>query len=716
MISPAPPEPREPAPVPSPRRQTRLWLVAGLVALLPLLTLVYCWLAAGERIVFDHGVELVAVTAPAEVARGDRLTLRLEFAAPHALPKDYAIFVHAESTSGELGACRMNVSRRPDLPTTRWNGKIVHEVSTEVARGCARGGLMIYAGMYDPVAGDRLRVAVPVSDDNRVFAGATEVVKRDADETPVTLSADELLLEERLTQVFPWWPWLWGVCLSAGLALLLLSRLASADDGARSSLVRARVAPRWERFALAVPVVLFLLGILVVLEFIKDDAYISFRYAHNLVVGQGLVFNPGERLEGITNFLWVLVLAPFEALGLDLFQVCEILGSALGIACLALTARFSAWMNGPRRDLLQLWGALWLASSSSFVLYAKSGLEQPLAAFLPLAGAFVLYRARERAQAGESGRSVDRGYLGAGLLLGAGCMTRPELHLLAVLIALPVAVDVVRARRVGRPELALAAGVLAITVPSHAFRYLYYGTLVPNTFYVKTSAGSVWRQGLNTLRDMFEFNDTGMLAVLAPLAFADRRRLLEKSAFALISAAFMIYYVRVGIDEMHWHRLYIPALPFLCVLAALGVQNVIDLVRARARPIWIGALVTALAWLGGLWAAGSNFMTTYKAQSGFDGHGDLAGTFHPDLGKFLVRHERPGGLVAFQDMGSTPYHAPDLSFLDFFGLVDETVAHARHAHGLHTFLSGDEREHQKYDAEMREYFFARDPGWTILTV
>jgi tetratricopeptide (TPR) repeat protein len=33
-----------------------------------------------------------------------------------------------------------------------------------------------------------------------------------------------------------------------------------------------------------------------------DDAFISFRYAPNL----GLVFDPGERVEGYTNLLWVL--------------------------------------------------------------------------------------------------------------------------------------------------------------------------------------------------------------------------------------------------------------------------------------------------------------------------------------------------------------------------------------------------------------------------
>ena len=43
--------------------------------------------------------------------------------------------------------------------------------------------------------------------------------------------------------------------------------------------------------------------------FLTDDAFISFRYVRNLLEGYGLVFNRGERVEGYSNFLWVLELA-----------------------------------------------------------------------------------------------------------------------------------------------------------------------------------------------------------------------------------------------------------------------------------------------------------------------------------------------------------------------------------------------------------------------
>ncbi|HEX6244775.1 MAG TPA: hypothetical protein VFZ61_27840, partial [Polyangiales bacterium] len=469
---------------------------------------------------------------------------------------------------------------------------------------------------------------------------------------------------------------------------------------------------------LALPAVPFVIGMLMVLEFIKDDAYISFRYAYNLVHGEGLVFNPGERLEGITNFFWTLLLTPFEALGLDLFQVCELLGTAIAIGCLVLVARLTAFLEEGRSGLgWYLWGAFWLASSGSFAVYTNSGLEQPLAALLPLAGAVVLYRNRARSRSDEPA-AVARGYLVAGLLLGAGCLTRPELHLSAVLVALPALYDVARARRIERPEWRLVAGVLGVTAPAHLFRYLYYGSLIPNTFYVKTSSDSgVLKQGLDTLRDMFAFNYTGLLLVLAPLAFLSRRRSLEKLSCLAISVAFLAYYARVGVDEMHWHRLYIPALPFACALAAAGASNLLVLLRDALRlPRPAHLALLAAGWVGVSWWVYQDLRVTYQAHGGFNGYADFAGTFHPDMGKFLVRHERPGGLVAFQDMGSTPYHAPDLKFLDFFGLVDGTVAHARHAHGLHTFIYNNPMAQRAYDAEMRDYFFRRNPEWTIMTI
>jgi arabinofuranosyltransferase len=699
-----------------------------LLAVSPVLVALLASVFAGGRssAVFAQDVELTGITVPREIAPGSSLALAVRLKVRHPLDARRLVFVHVQGPRG----CQAVGDGSPDPPSTSWGDqKIDVDVRVSVPPGCEPGTADINVGLYDPATGARLKLLEPPADDNALCAGWVDVVPSNPDVGPRTLTVGAARLRLRRfvddwRPALPLAPWIAGVIVAMGLAAWIVRK---PRRGARDAPLGAKAGERpvWvRRLGLAAPAVPFFLGILVVLEWVKDDAYISFRYAHNLVSGHGLVFNTGERLEGFTNFLWVFILAPFEALGWDLFQVCEVLGTVLGITCLVLTARMTEWIGGggQNRALSFLWSAVWLSTSSSFVLWAKAGLEQPLVSLLPVAGAFVLWRARDlsRSDVPDERRSAERRYLASGLILGAGCMTRPELHLLAILVGAPLVVDAARRRAVTRAEALYAAGILAVTVPCHAFRYAYYGALVPNTFYVKTGTGSVvWHAGLGTLREMLLFNATGVLVLFAPLSFASRRRVVEKGTMAAIAAAFMVYYVKVGVDEMQWHRLYLPALPFLCVLAACGLQEVIEAAVSRLATkddTTVRMLAYGLGWGGVLFAAGQNFQFTYREQHGFDGHGDLAGTFHPDLGKFLVRHERPGGLVAFQDMGSTPYHAPDINFLDFCGLVDRTVAHARHDYGLHAWVGGDPDAERRYEAEMRDYFFRRGPEWTILTI
>jgi len=73
--------------------------------------------------------------------------------------------------------------------------------------------------------------------------------------------------------------------------------------------IRARRRERWLIAVVAATVILAFLFGAIQRFLVCDDAFISFRYARHLAEGQGLVWNPEERVEGYTNFLWVLVLA-----------------------------------------------------------------------------------------------------------------------------------------------------------------------------------------------------------------------------------------------------------------------------------------------------------------------------------------------------------------------------------------------------------------------
>jgi arabinofuranosyltransferase len=688
------------------------------LVVLPLL-LAWLFLAVRSRgpVQFDHGVQLVEASVPGGAAIGGTLPIDLKYTSDQPLPPEASVFLHIEATGPHADRnCRM-IADRPVPPglTSQWKaGEVVtHHIDVAVPASCRESEFRVVTGLWNMRDGGRFKVIDPASLDDRLHIADIEIGS-DADPDKRVLSGAAVKRYARLALFRPFFRWILGLMIVAALTVVFAGRVREKEDADRDALPKPL-----QIVALLLPTTILVLGILVVLEFVKDDAYISWRYAHNFVKGKGLVFNPGERLEGFTNFLWTIFLSPFEALGWDLFQVCEWIGTGLSIIVIAQMMLLTIRLDEPRKDLSFAWGATWLASSSSWVLWAKSGLEQALAATLPLVGAALLFRVIEDANVAET-RDVQRKAVLSGVLMAAGCMTRPEIHLVTVIVGLPLVWEVYKHKRIPRYALMWAGVILAITITFHLWRYSYYHSWLPNTFYVKTGKGSmIWRAGLDQLREMLDFNHLGYALLFVPFAFATRKRMTIKLVSLAISIAFMGYIVKVGVDEMQWYRLYLPALPFVLVLAGLGLRNIFDALLAilnRENDTNARWLFAAVGWGGVLYASSQNFQFTYKELHGFDGHGDLSGMYHPDMGKFIVRHDRPGALVAFQDMGSTPYHAPDINWLDFIGLTEGTVARARHSYGLHAFVPSDPVAKRLYDADMRAYFWKRNPEWAILTV
>jgi arabinofuranosyltransferase len=702
-----------------PAAPPRLTLTRKLALLvLPLLLVwFYVFVRSQGPVRFDRGVELVEAVIPGGAAIGGTLPIDLRYRSAAALAPEEWIFLHIEAQGEHADRnCRIIADRpAPVGLTTQWaaGAVVTHHLDIAVPSSCKDADFRVLTGVWNTKDGDRLKLIDPPSLDDRLHLTDLEIGS-EADPDKRTLSGSAIKRGARLALVQPFAKWGLGVLVAAFLAVVFSRRIGEKEDLDHKTLPR-----HLQLVALILPTALLICGILVVLEFVKDDAYISFRYAHNFVKGKGLVFNPGEKLEGYTNFLWTMLMVPFEALGWDLFQVCEWIGTALSIGVITAMMLVTIRLDQARKDLSFAWGAMWLASSTSWVVWAKSGLEQSLATFLPLASAALLFRVTEDAAVNED-RDVHRKALLSGVLMALGCMTRPDIHLIAAIVGVPLLVEAIRLRRIPKYALLWTAVILAIVVPFHLLRYRYYHSWLPNTFYVKTGKGSmIWRAGLDQLREMLDFNHLGYVLLFVPFAFATRKRLVPKLVALAISIAFMGYLVKVGVDEMQWYRLYLPALPFLLILAGLGLRNLLDALldlfarKGNENARWLAA---AMGWGVVLYAGSKNFQYTYKELHGFDGHGDLSGMYHPDLGKFITRHERPGGLVAFQDMGSTPYHAPDVNFLDFIGLTEGTVARARNAYGLHAFVATEGGAKKKYDADMRDYFWKRNPEWAILTV
>lgn len=189
--------------------------------------------------------------------------------------------------------------------------------------------------------------------------------------------------------------------------------------------------------------------------FVADDAYISLRYARNLVDGHGLVWNPGEAVEGYSNLAWVLVSAAAMALGLD--PVLAIRG--FGVLCAVLT--LSTLVHRAPSSTGAAVAGLAFAASATVAAWCGAGLEQPLLAYL------VVFAAT---------RPFD---LASGIALGVAAITRPDGILLAAAVVVAA-----------RPRLAHAVPVAVAFLGQLAFRKLTYGAWVPNTAHAKLAFGA----------------------------------------------------------------------------------------------------------------------------------------------------------------------------------------------------------------------------------
>src|SRR5260370_30295516 len=107
-----------------------------------------------------------------------------------------------------------------------------------------------------------------------------------------------------------------------------------------------------------------------------DDAFIVYRYAANLARGEGFVFNPGERVEGVTCFLWAIALAPTAALGLPLPRVAPVLTAIAGLTTLAILPGLAARLDGRSRwDVGDLTAPAFLTVLPGFAVWSAGALE-----------------------------------------------------------------------------------------------------------------------------------------------------------------------------------------------------------------------------------------------------------------------------------------------------------------------------------------------------
>ena len=418
-----------------------------------------------------------------------------------------------------------------------------------------------------------------------------------------------------------------------------------------------------------------------------EDYYITYRASKNLVLGHGLVFQPGERVHTFTSPLGVLLPAltlwisggTSDAAALMGFRLLSV--AALGVAA-GLLWRLcrEQWRLSP---LVSALVGLWFLTDAKTVDFSINGMET---AFLLLALVLFLRSLQAAAPTAWLKLGVAAAALQwtrpDGVVLGGACVAGFWLFAPATLPHGTRAGALVVFWR----ALAVAA---AIYLPWVAWATWFYGSPIPNTviakalplafaplqswwellllpwiselstaFFPTYSHMGGWPRGLLLLG----YGVVGLLAHWWVLPWANPR------GRAVSFAAFLFGLYLCCIKVYPW---YLP--PAALLLFITGGFALSDLRRWWPEPRW---MAIAAVWAFGLGATALQVAALVLTAQQMKAQEALIESQRTTIGQFLRQQAHPGDRVFLECVGYIGFFS-ELKILDYPGLTAPEVVRAR---------------------------------------
>ncbi len=400
-------------------------------------------------------------------------------------------------------------------------------------------------------------------------------------------------------------------------------------------------------------------------RFVQDDAFISFRYAKNLVDGNGLVFNPGQPVEGYTNFLWTVLMAVPIALGLDPVVFSQVAGILAMVGTVLVTERLGTQVL--RSSVRGTVVAIALVLQFSFLAYGTGGLETQLQSFL--VSSAVLALVPWLGMPGRDGAAAARAG-GASALIAMALLTRLDSAVLLVVPGVVAAVVLVRRRAVAHLA-ALVVPAAVILGAWFAWKVAYYGAAVPNTLEAKSMGPTSVLVGAAFL---FVFVWYSLYTVFLPALVRRARDLVGIPGMWPVVGALLVwvvYLLYVGADFMEF-RFMVPAMPFIAVV----LIGIIYCCRSvAARWILVSALMLGLPFHAALFEGQINVDSTRTLEQwvvGPTGWVAMGRRLARDVATVAGSADDPP-VIAVSAAGAIPYES-DLPTVDMLGLNDPVTA------------------------------------------
>ena len=435
--------------------------------------------------------------------------------------------------------------------------------------------------------------------------------------------------------------------------------------------------------AFGLPYLILLVGVYSIFCVTTDDPFITYRYAANLLAGHGPVFNVGERVEGYSSPLHLLLMALLLKIlpSVDILFKAKLLGVSLAALALWQTRRLALALG--QSDGESLLAQTLVAVNNNFAVAAVNGMETTLAVCLVLASVLTFGREFE-------GRG---GVRSAGLLFLA-LLARPDAALLFAVLLVVRVIGAVRRHLSWRDTVGWASVFLLLAAGLLLARFAYYGQWVPNTYYAKqVTSQYAWQWGplyllhpLSPIRVAWDYlrfpvplwstqwQALGTVAFWGLALFGSVRRGWWAGALSGIILAQMAFVLHFGGDWMPGWRFVVPVLPLLAVLQVQGLRRLRGRgwVRTAAAPALVVALwaVCAVVCPRDPWS-NARFSTSSADLLSAD---NALGRKWVAANGYIRDVLPPGGLIAYSEMGFAGYSNPDKAFIDVRGLTDREIA------------------------------------------
>ncbi len=337
------------------------------------------------------------------------------------------------------------------------------------------------------------------------------------------------------------------------------------------------------------------------LRWLGDDIFIGLRYVQNLLAGNGLVYNKGERVEGFTDFLWIMLISLFTWMKRDPINTVQVLGVLSSVGTLILFSIITFKISNRNKVFILPFITLALAFNYDYNTWATSGLETSFFSFLLCCSFYVFF---------FSEMKETKKYIVAGLFLCLALMTRPDTLLIVLLANILFVCNKLFSREqlvsIVKSTLFLNLAIIVIYVPYFLWRYNYYGFIFPNTYYDKLGNESFYSKGFDYILLYFKPHFISFLIfvlplfIIFPLVKNNFRNNLKEflqdkwNCAYIVSVKIVILYLiffvaKVGGDFMY-ARFIIPIAPFIYFIV---FYSIFKLVKQKRLNIVLAVLVLA---------------------------------------------------------------------------------------------------------------------------